>query len=74
MGVCLDNLVQDPILNLKDQEAHFASEKDKVGLPALDVGQLPGGELVVGLGNRFEESVEAPLALSLELLDAPGIS
>jgi hypothetical protein len=28
---------------------------------------------VVGLGDRFQESVEAPLALGLELLDAPGI-
>ena len=28
---------------------------------------------MVGLGDRFEESVEPPLALGLELLDAPGI-
>ena len=41
--------------------------------PAFDVGQVPGGQLVVGLGDRFQETVEPPLALGLELLDAPGI-
>ena len=73
MRVRLHYLVDGPILDLEDQEAHLTPEEDEIRLPALDVGQVPSGELVVGLGDRFQESIEAPLALGLELLDAPGI-
>jgi hypothetical protein len=72
VGICLDDLVQGPILDLEDQQAHLAPEQDEVRLPAFDVGEVPGGELVVGLGDRFEESVEPTFSVSFELLDAPG--
>ena len=72
LGVGLADLLQGPVLDLEDDEAHLVGEEKEVGLFALDVGEVPGEIAAVGPGDPLEEAVELPLAVGCELIHVAG--
>jgi len=66
IGVCLFDLIECPVFNLKNDKACFFAVQDEVRLPIIDVRRVPGDIAGIGFGMRFEKGVELFFTLSLK--------
>jgi len=70
--VSFDDLVNGPVLNLKDDEANVFGIEYEIRFSILDVGQVPRQVAVIRPGTRLEKPVESALAGCGERLDVVG--